>query len=305
MARMMMPAKACWLPTAGQQRPAAIILPSLLLMSLLMLPACSRLVARATDNLADNLSQAIANNDDPATVAAGGPAYLLMLDGMVQGDPENENLLIQAATLYSTYSSTFVDDPERAAKLSQRALDYAERALCVRRPEDCDLRQADFQVFEDRLQKMDMADLPAFYTLGAAWAGWIQARQDDLEAVAELARVEAIMTRIVALDEAYRQGGAHLYLGTFAILVPPALGGKPDVARMHFERAIALSDGTNLMAKVLYAQYYARMVYDRELHDRLLTEVLAADPHVPGLVLQNTLAQERAQELLAGADAYF
>jgi len=305
MPQMIVPAKALRISSDSARRPMAVILRSLLLLSLLMLPACNRLVARATDNLAGNLSQAIANNDDPATVAAGGPAYLLMLDGMVQGDPGNENLLIQAATLYSTYSTTFVEDPERAAKLSQRALDYAERALCVRRPEDCGLRQAEFDVFEDRIQKMDIEDVPAFYTLGAAWAGWIQARQDDLEAVAELARVEAIMTRIVAVDETYRLGSAHLYLGTFAILVPPALGGKPEVARMHFERAIALSDGTNLMAKVLYAERYARMLYDRELHDRLLTQVLAADPHVPGLVLQNTLAQERARELMADADAYF
>jgi hypothetical protein len=305
MPRIIMPAKASRIPLGCARRPVAIFLQSFLLLSSLMLPSCSSLVARATDNLADNLSQAIANNDDPATVEAGGPAYLLMLDGMVQGDPQNENLLIQAATLYSTYSTAFVDDPERAAKLSQRALDYAERALCVRQPEDCGLRQAEFDIFENRIQKMDRADVPAFYTLGAAWAGWIQARQDDLEAVAELARVEAIMTRIVEVDETYRQGSAHLYLGTFAILVPPALGGQPEVARMHFERAIALSDGSNLMAKVLYAERYARMLYDRELHDRLLTEVLAADPHVPGLVLQNTLAQERAQELLTGADAYF
>ena len=305
MLRMTMPAKASWIPSGCARRPAAAFLRSLLLLSLLILPACSRLVAQATDNLADNLSQAIANNDDPATVEAGGPAYLLMLDGMVQGDPQNENLLIQAATLYSTYSAAFVDDPQRAAKLSQHALDYAERALCVRQPADCGLRQAEFDVFEDRIQKMDREDVPAFYAFGAAWAGWIQARQDDLDAVADLARVEAIMTRIVAVDETYRQGSAHLYLGTFAILVPPALGGKPEVARMHFERAIALSGGANLMAKVLYAERYARMLYDRELHDRLLTEVLAADPYVPGLVLQNTLAQERALALMASADAYF
>jgi hypothetical protein len=305
MPQMIMPDRASWIPSGCPRRPAASILQSLLLLSLLLLPACSRLVAQATDNLADNLSQAIANNDDPATVEAGGPAYLLMLDGMVQGDPDNENLLIQAATLYSTYSAAFVDDPERAAKLSQRALDYAERALCAHRAEDCGLRQTEFHVFEDRIRKMDREDVPVFYTLGAAWAGWIQARQDDLEAVAELGRVEAIMTRIVVVDETYREGSAHLYLGTFAILVPPALGGKPEVARMHFERAIALSNGSNLMAKVLYAERYARMLYDRELHDRLLTEVLAADPHVPDLVLQNTLAQERARELLSGADDYF
>jgi len=87
--------------------------------------------------------------------------------------------------------------------------------------------------------------------------------------------------------------------------VPPALGGKPEVARDHFERAITLSKGENLMAKVVYAQQYARMVYDRDLHDRQLTEVLAADPYVPEMVLQNTLAQERARALMASADDYF
>jgi hypothetical protein len=306
MPRTNAPAKTAWvLPAGGAGRSAATLLRTVLLLSLLNLTACSGLIARATDNLAGNLSQAIANSDDPATVEAGGPAYLLMLDGMVQGDPQNADLLMQAATLYSTYSAAFVDDPERAARLSQHALDYAERAVCARRTGDCGLRQVDFDRFEDRLREMDREDVPAFYTLGAAWAGWIRTRPDDLEAVAELSRVEAIMSRIVVVDETYRQGSAHLYLGTFAILVPPALGGKPDVARMHFERAIALSDGSNLLAKVLYAERYARMLYDRELHDRLLTEVLAADPRVPGLVLQNTLAQERARELLAGADAYF
>ena len=77
------------------------------------------------------------------------------------------------------------------------------------------------------------------------------------------------------------------------------------MARDHFERAITLSKGENLMAKVVYARQYARMVYDRELHDRLLTEVLAANPQVPGMVLQNTLAQDQARALMASADDYF
>jgi hypothetical protein len=47
------------------------------------------------------------------------------------------------------------------------------------------------------------------------------------------------------------------------------------------------------------------MVFDRELHDRLLTEVLDANPQVPELVLQNTLAQDRARVLMASADDYF
>ena len=283
----------------------ALARPVLLLMLFLVLPACSRMVSNATSDLADSLAQAIADNDDPDTVKAGGPAYLLMMDGLVHRDPANAALLMRAARLYSAYGEAFVDDPARARRLSQRALRYATRALCVHDQDDCHLRQVDFDVLEARIQRVEKQEVPLFYTWGAAWAGWIQARRDDLDAVAELARVEAIMQRIAVVDEGYQQGSVHLYLGTFAILVPPALGGKPEVARQHFERAIALSAGENLMAKVVYARRYARMVYDRPLHDRLLMEVLASDPHVPGMVLWNILAQEQARELLATADDFF
>ena len=54
-----------------------------------------------------------------------------------------------------------------------------------------------------------------------------------------------------------------------------------------------------------YANGYARLMYERDLHDRLLNEVLAADPTVIGATLMNVLAQELAAELLATADDYF
>ena len=75
--------------------------------------------------------------------------------------------------------------------------------------------------------------------------------------------------------------------------------------RAHYERAIALSGGRDLSIKVSYARYYARTLYERELHDRLLNEVLAADPVQPGYTLFNTLAQDEAVELLESADDYF
>lgn len=113
------------------------------------------------------------------------------------------------------------------------------------------------------------------------------------------------MHRILVLDEAHMQGGGHIYLGALAILLPPALGGNPKAAQKHFQRAIQLSNGRNLMAKVMYARHYARMLFDRPLHDRLLNEVLAADPNHPGHVLVNTMAQQQAKQLLATAEDYF
>jgi hypothetical protein len=59
------------------------------------------------------------------------------------------------------------------------------------------------------------------------------------------------------------------------------------------------------MAMVLYAQKYARLVFDRELHDRLLREALSADVEHPGLTLANTLAQQQARTLLETSAEYF
>ncbi len=83
------------------------------------------------------------------------------------------------------------------------------------------------------------------------------------------------------------------------------MGGKPEEARDHFERAIAMSAGRDLSAKVEFAKGYAKSLYERELHDQLVTDVLTASPYADGLTLMNVLAQEEAAALLAQADDYF
>jgi hypothetical protein len=120
-----------------------------------------------------------------------------------------------------------------------------------------------------------------------------------------MSRVEAIMLRVVELDETWRDGGAYMYLGTLATLLPPALGGNPERGREYFEKAIQISKEKNLMVKVIYARQYARLVFDRELHDRLLGEVLKSEAHAPGYTLINTLARDQAEELLKTAENYF
>ena len=88
-------------------------------------------------------------------------------------------------------------------------------------------------------------------------------------------------------------------------LLPPTLGGKPELAKKHFDRAIELSNGENLMAKVLYAEKYARLLFDRELHDELLQQVIDADTGAQDQILVNTLARQKAAELLLDGDDYF
>jgi hypothetical protein len=266
---------------------------------------CSSIISSATGNLADSLSTAVLEQNDPETVRQGAPAYLLMIDGLIADSPKNVRLLLAGADLYSSYAGAFVDDPDRAARLAEKGKIYGWRALCRSDKRACGSWSAPYDDFDRVINDMGIKRVPVLYGSGAAWATWIQKNTDDWGAIADKARVDAMMQRVVALDETYEDGAAYLYLGILATLLPEAMGGQPEKGRAAFERVIELSDGRNLMAKVLLARNYARLVFDRELHDRLCREVIDADPVVPGLTLVNTLAQGEAVELLEASEDYF
>ncbi len=279
------------------------------------MPVCSRVLILvacllalhgcAVTRVGDNLPYGVLNHDDLVLVGAGLPTYLLTIDGLIENWPESESLLSSGASLYSAYAGLFVTEPERARKLSARALDYAFRAACAESRKLCELRSLSMEQFEARLKQQGKRRVPVLYTLGTTWAGYIQLNSSDWGAVGELGRVDAIMQRVVALQPGYERGQAHMYLGVLNSILPEALGGKPERAKYHYEQAIALSEGRNLMAKTLYAERYARLMFDQELHDRLLLEVLEADPSEHGLTLQNTVAQRDARRLLDNSAAYF
>lgn len=272
---------------------------------LLLLNGCATVTSSLTSKMAQNLSHALVNYDDLATVETAVPAYLLMVDSFIVQDPKNESLLLTASKLYNSYTSAFVKDPDRAERLARKGFGYALRAVCIRYPEECELREMSFDRFQGFISRTTKSDLPALYALGAAWASDLQVHNSDWNSIAELPKIESIMKRVLVLDESFEGGGAHLYMGVFSTLVPPALGGRPEEGRRHFERALEISGKKNLMIQVLFARHYAKMLFDRELHDRLLKEVLASDPKVDGFVLINMAAQAEARALLAAADAYF
>jgi hypothetical protein len=266
---------------------------------------CASFAAPATQRLAANLSTAILNQDDAATVRDGAPAYLLLVDSLIEGDPDNSALLFTGARLYGAYAGAFVTEEARSRRLAARALDYARRGLCIENPEVCAALDERFSVFNAALERTTPEDAEALYLHATAWAGWVQASAGDWQALADLPKIRVQLERVVVLREDEGGGGAHAYLGVLNTLLPPSVGGRPEVGRAHFERALTLSGGRNLMYKVLYARHYARLVFDRELHDRLLREVIDAPVQAPQLTLINTLAQEQAQALLASANQYF
>lgn len=275
------------------------------LILLVLASSCSYIISPLTSKMAQNLASTILNSDDPQTVADGAPSYLLLVSSFLRDGSSNESLLRSAATLHSAYAGVFVKDKKRASKMSSQALGYALRAVCAGDSDYCNLRKISFDEFKKLASTIEQYDVDNWYALGTTWAGWIQTNSNDWNAVAELARVKVIFQKLLELDPGYKQGGVHLYMAVLTSLLPPALGGKPEIGRKHFEQAIILSKNKNLMAKVLYAEKYAKLVFNKKLHDKLLNEVLKSDPVVHNLTLMNTLAQSRAKQLLAASDDYF
>lgn len=266
---------------------------------------CASLVSNAASGLADNLSAAVLNQNDPETVRDGAPSYLLLLDSFLEGSPDDPALLAAAASLYATYGTVFAEEPERAARLTERALSYSTKAMCESFDPACDWDGMLFEDFQATLAGLRERHADVVYAHGLSTLAFIRAHTADYTAIAKLPYTEALLERYLEINDGSDDASIYTFLGILNTLIPPALGGDPEKGRAHFERAIEISGGTDLSAKVEFANGYARLLYERELHDQLLREVLAADPEVPGLTLTNVLAQRQAQDLLDSADDYF
>jgi hypothetical protein len=116
--------------------------------------------------------------------------------------------------------------------------------------------------------------------------------------VADLYVGVAIMERVVALDEKVMYGSAHTILGAYHARSAMA---ELDESKKHFDRAIQISEGKLLLAKVQYAAKYLCLKGNKDEYVKLLTEVMEAEDPFPAQRLQNTIAKRRAQRYLGKA----
>jgi len=266
---------------------------------------CATIVSSAGDQVANNLSAAILDQDDPELVREGMPAFMLLLDSMVRSSPGNPATLGSAARLYAVYGIAFVADPERARTLTARAHDYGSRALCAQDARACDLDSLDFEEFAAVIGQLESRDADALYSYSVGYLSYIRAHSADFGALTGLPKAELALSHLLEIGAGENAGSVNMYLGILNTLRPPALGGKPELAREYFETALVLTGERDLSIKVEFARGYARLLYERELHDRLLNEVLAAEARQEGFTLVNSLAQQQAKDLLATGDDYF
>ncbi len=277
-----------------------------LLASLVFLVLFSGCTSLVVQELMDPLSLSLEQQTDLQLINDGAPALLLLIDGLISTDPDNRDLLIAGARAYAAYCALLQEHGAgaRVAIISQKARMYG-RSILQLFPAIGKGDLPGLVDFSRALATLGKNDVPALFWAGYGWSTWIMAQQGAPGAMIDLPYVEQIMRRVTALDETYYHGGAHIFLGVYYGSRPEMLGGRLEVSRRHFERALVVAKRRFLPAQVAYAETYARMSFDRQLFADLLNEVLAAPDTSGDMAASNRLAKQRAEKLLAAMDDYF
>jgi tetratricopeptide (TPR) repeat protein len=276
---------------------------------LFLLSACfpnQKLTVVSTAMLLEGVAKASSQQSDLRVLQEGMPAYLMLIDGMIQSWPDNGQLLIAGAQSYSTFASLFVEDQDKeyANLLYARGRQYALRSLELRGLKDP--LQKPFDDFMRGLKRFKKKDVPVLFWTATCWANWIRLNLDSMEALSELPRVEAMVKKVLELDEGFYYGGAHLFMGIWYASRPKIAGGDLKKSQEHFLKALDLGKNKFLMAYVYYASHYARKMADKELFASTLQRVMETPAETsPDLILVNTIAKRQAKELLSHREEYF
>ena len=284
--------------------------PSSFLSNMLLVFLCCGLSSCATLITGTVIKPAVGNlqqQQDIELVCEGAPSYLLMLDSMLVSSPENRDLLLIATQSYSVYATALEEcggSDQRINAIATKAKQYGKKLLQPLLAVDHNGGQEGDEALDKHLAELDSDDVEEAFWGASGWLTWVLREKGSPEAIADIVVVEKIMARCLELDEGYQAGSIHLFFGAYHAAKPEMFGGRPDLSDDHFNRALALSKGRFLLIQTTYAATLARTTMNRDLHDRLLNEVLAFPlDSAPEFGLSNHIAVNRAKRLLA--EKYF
>jgi len=261
------------------------------------LSSCSSLVTSAIRPAIGNLQQ----QTDINLVCEGSPAYLLMIDSMLVSSPDNHDLQLAGAQSYSAYATALEEcggsNDQRIAPITEKAKLYG--LMLLRRHLSLKIGLDYGELLDRELAKLGQSDVPDVFWGTFGWLTWVQNKKGSPEAIADITIIEKIMARLLEIDESYQGGSIHLFFGGYYAAKPAMFGGRPDLSKIHFEKALLLSKRRFLLTQTTYAATLARTTLDQKLHDQLLEEVLQFPlDSAPEFGLSNQIAVNRAKRML-------
>lgn len=270
------------------------------LVALVLLQGCVQTIAiRTVGGILDYGFEAFNEESDIQLAHEALGSNLKLLEALLKGDPDNKKLLILASQGYTAYAFAFAEDDsvERARIFYLRGRDYALKILNCNAAFKSSLDK-DVAAFTKSLQSFSKDDVPAIFWAAFSWGSYINVTRTDLDAIADLPKVLAMIQFVADNDPTYYYGGAYLFLGAMEATTPKMLGGNPEKAKGYFEQCLSINGGKFLIPYVYYAKTYAVGQQDPELFESLLKKVDDASlDALPEARFANAVAKKKARLL--------
>lgn len=292
---------------------------ALLVIGILACGGCIKKMA--TNGIANMLSGdgagGFTRDDDIQFVGDAIPFAIKFMEIIRDSAPEHAGIHETVCSSTTQYAMVYVSWPAEQARYDDydayeagqvrtkrfldRSLNNCKRALELTYPGIMnDVEQDPIGT----LAQVEMEDVSLLYWTGATWLARISKSKEDMELIGALPIAAAFIKRALELDEDWGQGSLH----DLAVLLEPSLPmpGGLDRARVHYERALELSDGTLASPYVSFATSVSVVQQNKEEFVTLMEQALAVDASAnPDNQLANMYAQEQAQFYLAHLDDLF
>ncbi len=293
-----------------------------LVCALGLLQGCGLVRRKAIGMVASTLASGgdvFTRDDDPELVGDAIPFGLKLYESLLDSAPKNKDLLLATCSNFTQYGVAYLETQAavlgeaqhhdevahlngRALKLYLRAKGYCMRAMELRFP---GVGQKLLTDPGPALAKAEKKDVPLLYWTAASWGSAISLGVDRPEIVIDMPAVRALAERALALDDTWSKGALHEMFISLDSL-PEALGGSPDRARQHFNRAVELQKGLYPGPYVALASGVDVPAQNRDEFEKLLQTALAIDPEKdPSMRLVTLVQQRRARALLDHIDTMF
>ncbi len=222
--------------------------------------------------------KAVAMKEDPAALAKLSRAYYFLADGHIRRGEE----------MLKTYEKGTAAGERGLAAASPRFKSEVTSGLTV----------------EQAIKNVSPEALESMYWYASNLGKWSRAK-GFATTLGNKDKIRAVMGKCLEIDPKFFHGGPHRYFGAFYSVAPSFAGGDLNKSKEHYEKSLEIAPDY-LGTKVLMADTLATKKQDRAMFDKLLDEVLAADPNkIPEIAPEMKVEQEKAKELKAKANDLF
>jgi hypothetical protein len=224
-------------------------------------------------------------------------AALAKYEEAYAADPNNRHVAVQLTRGYYFLGDAHESELEAKATQWQTSIEWGKRCVAINADFTALLEKGD----EDEISAIEKAatkdDVPCLYWTATSLGKWAKDTQSLSTLLKHKDTVKKYIETVDRLDPEYYHGAASRYWGAYYAALPSFAGRDYDMSAAKFAESLELAPHS-LSTKVLWADRWAVGTQDHETFDRLLCEVLNADPEFETIGPENRAEQAKARALM-------